>query len=100
MANKKTELGYRLGDFLLRHRLLVVAIALLFVFAWGIGLKDFYFVANYRYFFGEDNPQRLEFEKLQKVYSKNDAVIILVAPENKQVGAPPENKGLSADQEQ
>ncbi len=40
---------------------------------------------DYRYFFGEENPQRVAFERLQDVYSKDDNILFIVAPTSGEV---------------
>ena len=50
-----------------------------------LGMQNFVFKNDYRMFFSKDNPQLNAFEKIQKVYSKNDNVLIVLAPKDKQV---------------
>ena len=40
------------------------------------------FETNYRVFFSKDNPQLLEFESLEKMYTKNDNVMFIVTPKD------------------
>jgi len=46
------------------------------------GARHLYFTADYRVFFGPDNPQRIAFETLENTYVKNDSLMIVVAPES------------------
>lgn len=62
----------------LQYSWLVLAAALLISFAFGAGVKNFTFSNDYRDFFSEENPQLVEWEELQKVYSKTDNVLFAV----------------------
>ena len=50
--------------------------------------------SDYRYFFGEDNPQRTAFESLQNVYSKDDSVLMTITPKDGQVFKPATLEGI------
>ena len=56
--------------------LLVVAIAA----AASYGGKNLYFRGDYKVFFDKEFPQLVEFEKMQKIFTKNDNVSIIVVP--------------------
>jgi predicted RND superfamily exporter protein len=43
---------------------------------------------DYQYFFREDNPQLRAYEDLQEIYTQNDNVLIVVAPESGRVFEP------------
>ena len=65
---------------LLRWRWAVIALALVAVAAAGYGARFAHVRADYRYNFGERNPQLLAFEAMEKVYGKNDSLLFFVAP--------------------
>ena len=69
-------------QWLLKHRFLVIIIALLIVAAAASGLRHVTFTANYRVFFSDDNPQLIAFETLENTYVQNDNVLIVFAPDN------------------
>jgi len=58
---------------------LIVALIGLVVLA-GSGVRFLEFHTDYRMFFSEDNPQLQAFENLQDTYTKNDNVLIVLAP--------------------
>ena len=67
---------------IIHHPYMTIFTCLLVVMAMGYGARYTQISSDYRYFFGVDNPQRLAFEKLQNVYSKDDSVFITVAPKD------------------
>lgn len=40
------------------------------------------FETNYRVFFSKENPQLLEFDSLEKIYTKNDNVMFIITPKD------------------
>lgn len=65
---------------MVNKRWLIIVLALVFVVIASGGTSNLYFTSSYRVFFGPDNPQLLAFEQLEKTYSKNDNVLIVVEP--------------------
>lgn len=55
---------------------LIIGLALLA----GYGMKDLQFRSDYRMFFSEDNPQLTALENLQKTYTKDDNVLLVLTP--------------------
>jgi len=72
-------------DWMLNNRCVVILLSLLFVGLIGSGVTKLYFTSDYRIFFSEENPQLLAFEKLQDTYTKNDNILFILAPKNKNV---------------
>lgn len=67
---------------IIRNKWLVILVSILCVVAMGYGAQFLKFTNDYRVFFGEENPQLLAFENLQDTYSKNDNVMMVLAPED------------------
>ncbi|TNF92122.1 MAG: hypothetical protein EP297_13955 [Gammaproteobacteria bacterium] len=67
-----------------RWRYLIVIATVLLTGLAAYGAKDHQknFKTNYRNFFSQENPQLLAFEAMQNIYSKNDAVLIVLAPKD------------------
>ncbi|MDP6875270.1 MAG: hypothetical protein QF521_17230, partial [Alphaproteobacteria bacterium] len=59
-----------------------VAFACLVSLLLGAGLAFTKFNIDYRVYFSADNPQLIAFEQLQDVYSKQDNIMFVLAPEN------------------
>ncbi|WP_102798226.1 efflux RND transporter permease subunit [Bowmanella denitrificans] len=76
-----------LNSILLRPWLTLL-ISLLLVLASGFGAKNLYFRGDYRVFFAPDNPQKLAYEEMQRVFSKTDNVNITIAPDSNNVFSP------------
>ncbi len=77
-----------LARLIIRLRYLSIAATLLIVAVLGSGVRFIEFTNDYRVFFGADNPQLAAFESLQDTYSKNDNVLIMLAPRHRQVFVP------------
>ena len=67
-------------EAVLRHRRLVVALALLILLITGAGGRFIKTTNDYRIMFGEDNPQLAAFRALEKTFSTSDTALIAVAP--------------------
>jgi len=73
------------SSFILRYRWLVIALTLVAVGLMARGAGFLTFTNDYRVFFSEDNPQLVAFENLQNTYSKNDNVMMILAPKSGEV---------------
>jgi len=71
-----------LSDRILNFKYLVVFLMLAISFAVGSGVKDIRLATDYRIFFSEDNPYLLKFDELEKIYTKVDALMVLISPKN------------------
>ena len=78
-ANQSRIVGYT--NWLLRNRWLVIIATLAVVMLGAYGAKNLYFNMGYRIWFAPDNPQLASFEKIERTYTKNDNVLIALAPE-------------------
>lgn len=72
----------RYARWLIRWRYWVIAGSLLLTVLAASGGRFLEFTSDYRVFFSEANPQLLAFEELQNTYTKNDNVMIVLAPED------------------
>ncbi len=73
------------GEWVIRYRWAIILATLLIVMAAASGGRFLAFSSDYRVFFSEENPQMQAFDALQNTYTKNDNVMIALAPENGQV---------------
>ena len=71
----------RYARWVLRHRWAVLLATLAVAMLMTSGAKNLGFDNSYRIFFGKDNPQLQAFEALENIYSKNDNVLFVLAPE-------------------
>jgi uncharacterized protein len=76
----KKNISRKWGEVVTKFPIFFIIISIVTSIALGLGGKNLTMSSDYRYFFGEDNPQRLAFEELQSVYSKDDAVLFLISP--------------------
>ncbi|WP_088329792.1 MMPL family transporter [Lacimicrobium sp. SS2-24] len=58
----------------------VLLVGILFIAGAGIGAKNLYFRGDYKVYFQPDNPQLLDFEKMQEEFSKNESATIIISP--------------------
>ena len=87
---KKTKIGdvpviESYTQWIIRWKYLVVLASLVTVVAATYGGQFLKFSNDYRMFFGEDNPQLLAFEKMQKTYNKNDNILFVITPKSGKV---------------
>lgn len=73
------------AHWIIRWRYLVVLTVIGAVIAAGAGMPKLSMSDDYRMFFGEDNPQLLEFERMQNTFNKNDNIMFVVTPKDGQV---------------
>ena len=71
------------ADFVIRWRWAVIAFTILIVGLAGMGAVNLGFASNYRVFFSEANPELTAFEAFQKTYTKNDNIMFIVQPKDK-----------------
>lgn len=85
MQNENLDTNNRTTAYtrwLIRNRWLVIALTLLAVAVVTSGMRYAGFTGDYHVFFSEDNPQMLAFEQLENTYSKDDNVLIVLAPKS------------------
>ncbi|SQD78006.1 efflux RND transporter permease subunit [Moritella yayanosii] len=75
----------KLYEFINKHPAWVIIICLALVVFAAVGAQNLVFKNDYRVYFGEDNPQRIAFESMQKVYNKSDNVSFVVVPKGNDV---------------
>jgi len=72
----------------IQWRFPIILLCLILVALAASGGKSLNFTTNYRVFFSADNPQLLAFDALEKTYSKNDNVMLVLAPKSGNVFTP------------
>ena len=69
------------AQWLFRWRYLVIVLVLGLVGWAAAGIGQLHFKNDYRMFFSEENPELIAFEKVQNTYTRNDNILIVLAPE-------------------
>lgn len=77
--------SYRFAEWVVGHKWMAIVLSLAFVGAAAFGAKKLSLSGDYRIFFKAEDPQLKAFDALQKTYSKNDNVLFVLAPKDKQV---------------
>jgi len=75
----------KFAQSVMKYRWLIIILSILLVFGAAKGMKLLTLTTDYRVFFSEDNPQLLAFEELQNTYTKNDNILIAIAPKDRKV---------------
>jgi predicted RND superfamily exporter protein len=70
---------------IIRWRYAVVLLTVAVVMIAGYGGQKLSFSNDYRMFFGPDNPQLLEFERMQNTFNKNDNILFVITPNDGKV---------------
>jgi len=86
--NSDTSFPVRWGRWVTGHPFLTLLGGLLLALGMGFGAGRITMSTDYRYFFGKTNPQRITFERLQDIYSKDDNIFLVVSPEDGTVFKP------------
>lgn len=79
---------------IIRWKYLVVLLSLVVVFATASGAQFLGFSNDYRMFFGDDNPQLIAFEKMQRTFNKNDNILFVLTPKSGKVFSPETLKAI------
>ena len=78
----REQFATRFAERVLGARWLVILTTLFLVAVASSGIALLEFSANYRMFFGEDNPQLLALEALESTYGKNENIVFLIVPDD------------------
>ena len=73
------------AELIIKHRWLVLISVLLLTILASIGAQNLRFNNDYRIFFNESDPHLQAFENIQNTYTKNDNVIMVLAPKDGKV---------------
>ncbi len=71
-----------LGNWVISYRWLIIVLTILFVVFIGFGGQYLKLNNDTRVFFSDQNPQLLTLEAVENTFSKNESVLIAVAPKN------------------
>ena len=94
------EFSLRLTKRAIRYRWIVLFLAVLITALFVKGMSNLEFSSNYRVFFSNENPELAAFEDLQSTYTKNDNILFVVEPVEKNKGGEVfNNRILSAVEE-
>ena len=83
MSEKFDSFLLKYTDSVIKWRWAIIVLTLLIVGLSGIGAKNLGFASNYRVFFSEANPELTNFEAFQNTYTKNDNVMFVIQPKDK-----------------
>ena len=76
------------GQWVTQQRGLTITLAMLVALAAAFGGQFLSFTNDYRVFFGSENTHLKAFEELQNTFSKNDNILLVLAPHNGKVFSP------------
>jgi len=75
----------KIFGFVGKHPVWVILVGLTFAIIAASGAQNLVFKSDYRVFFGDDNPQLVAYESMQKIYNKSDNVSFVVVPKDDNV---------------
>ena len=76
------------ANWVVRWPWLVIGICVALTATAGYGVRYVQFKNDYRMFFSEDNPQLRAFEALEKTYTRDDNILVVVTPKDSDVFTP------------
>jgi len=79
---KSGRLGTKWANWVIKWRWLVLFLTIVVIALLGSGLPKLEFDGDYRVFFSKDNPQLQAFEGLQKKYTQDDNVLLVIEPKD------------------
>ncbi|WP_199608891.1 efflux RND transporter permease subunit [Flocculibacter collagenilyticus] len=65
-------------DAILLRPWVTLLLGIIFIMAAGYGGGQLYFRGDYKIFFGEENPQLMAFEQMQRIFNKNENASIVI----------------------
>ena len=74
--------------FVLNHPWRIISLSLLLAGTAGWGMARLELKNDYRVFFSKDNPQRLDYESFQKIYTKEDNILMVLTHPDREVFSP------------
>ncbi len=83
-----SEMVDQIATRIMQHRLPAMLSVLALVALCGYGAQFLRTTVDYRVYFGPDNPQLQAFNALQEQYSKDDNILVAIAPAGGDVFAP------------
>jgi DNA-binding response OmpR family regulator len=72
----------RIINWIIQHPWLNLLIMMIVLLATSSGVKNIELVADYRIFFGDDNPELIAFDKIENTYAKNFSIMFVATPKN------------------
>ncbi|HED16357.1 MAG TPA: RND family transporter [Gammaproteobacteria bacterium] len=73
------------AHWIIRWRWLVLVLCFLVVAVAAYGLRNFQFSADYKAYFGPDNPELIAFQAFENTYTKSENIIFVLQPADKNV---------------
>jgi hydrophobe/amphiphile efflux-3 (HAE3) family protein len=83
-----TQFSTLLTTRILAHRWLVIAFSVMLFLLCSAGLTKLTIDSDLRVFFSKDNPQLQQLETIERTYIKNENILFIIAPKDKQVFTP------------
>ncbi len=82
LHKRSQQFGERWGTWVIKYRWPVLILSIMLFLAFGSGGAKLGFDGDYRVFFKKDNPQLVAYEALQKKYTQDDNVLIVIEPKD------------------
>ena len=69
----------------LRYRWLIIMLSVFVFLLSSLGLTRLSIDSDLRVFFSDDNPQLLQLEAVERTYLKNENILMVIAPEDRNI---------------
>ncbi len=88
LEQKLDAFALAFADKIIQFRWIVMVLSFVAVGVIASGMPNLGFATNYRVFFSASNPELNEFEAFQDTYTKNDNVMFIIQPHDKNLSNP------------
>lgn len=76
------------ADLVIKRRVLFIISGFIIAIFFAMGMGNLKFETDGRVFFDENNPDRIALDKFEAEYSKDDSMIMIISPEDKDIFTP------------
>lgn len=66
------------SSLFVKYKILTILISLSIATGLGVGAQYLYFNSSYKTYFSEDNPERVEYEKIEDEFTNNDNILFVL----------------------
>ncbi|MFT4581539.1 MAG: putative RND superfamily exporter protein [Gammaproteobacteria bacterium] len=79
------KLEFRFAAWVVRARWLIIVASFVLIALAASGVRHLTVTQSYRVYFGPDDPNLVAYENLENTYTKDDSIILVMAPKDGQV---------------
>lgn len=80
-----TRIEASFPQWVLHHRWIIIGVSIVLISLAAAGARHLAFTNSYRTYFEPNDPQRVAFDLIENTYTKDDGILLVVAPANGQI---------------